>query len=133
MQTYYDNWNKLKQIINYYKKPLFCNQREIWWCSIGMNIGTEVYGKNELFERPVIILKVYNKETALILPITSKEKLGKYYFKIRFGFTNSFAVLSQSRTINTRRLSRKIGRLPKSDFRILLNNYSNSLQNETPL
>ncbi len=30
-------------------RPLF-NEREIWWCSIGINIGCETDGKNQLHE-----------------------------------------------------------------------------------
>jgi len=41
----HDNWNKLQKELSDKTDPIFCNKREIWWCSIGMNIGTELYGK----------------------------------------------------------------------------------------
>ena len=45
LDNLYDNWNSLKKHLA--KKPadVYCNTREIWWCSVGMNIGTELYGK----------------------------------------------------------------------------------------
>ncbi|MFA5871014.1 MAG: hypothetical protein WC842_03995 [Candidatus Paceibacterota bacterium] len=53
----FDSWNIQKKKINTREKVIFCNIREIWWCSLGVNIGSEEDGKNELFERPVLILK----------------------------------------------------------------------------
>jgi hypothetical protein len=47
-------------------------------------------------------MKVYNKETALIVPLTSKIKSGKYYSDVVFGNVTSRAVLSQARTISTK-------------------------------
>lgn len=123
----HDNWNKLQKELSNMTEPIFCNRREIWWCSIGMNIGTELYGKNELFERPVLIMKVYNKETALIVPLTSKIKFGKYYSDVVFGNVTSRAVLSQARTVSTKRLSRKLGRISKENFIEVKQKYIKSL------
>jgi len=81
-----------------------------------MNIGTELYGKNELFERPVLIMKVYNKETIFILPLTSKNKDGKYYVPIWVQDRTLCIVLSQGRTVSTKRLSRKVWRISESEF-----------------
>jgi len=128
----YDDWNNLKQIIASQAESPFCNQREIWWCSVGMNVGTELYGKNELFERPIIILKVYNIDTVLTLPITSSRKDGRYYYKIKFNLMNSSVVLSQPRTLSTKRLTRRISRLPESEFTTLLDKFISSIKNETP-
>lgn len=50
------------------------NEREIWWCSIGENIGFEGDGKNDMFERPVLILKKYNAEVFFGAPLTTSTK-----------------------------------------------------------
>jgi mRNA interferase MazF len=76
MENEYDSWNTVKKNIANNHKQVFCKTRDIWWCSVGMNIGTEIYGKNEMFERPILVLKVYNKETVLGLPLSTKIKLG---------------------------------------------------------
>ena len=123
----FNNWNTLKQQLSEREATTFCNKREIWWCSIGMNIGTELYGKNDLFERPVLVLKVYNKETIFVLPLTSKVKEGKYHVEVPLGGVTSCAVLSQGKTISTKRLSRKVGRVSKNDFRNIYNKYIQSL------
>ena len=127
MNDIYDDWNILKKNLSKKTRKVYCNKREIWWCSIGMNIGTELYGKNDLFERPVLILKVYNKETILVVPLTSKVKEGIYYSAVALGNVISRAVLSQSRTINTKRLSRKVGRISKQNFSDVLKNYLKSI------
>ena len=88
-----------------------------------MNIGTELYGKNELFERPVLILKVYNKETVMIVPLTSKIRNDKYHSRVTLGDVDSNAILSQVRTISTKRLSRKVGRISKENFEEIKSKY----------
>ncbi len=82
MQKNFDTWNSIKKNINLKKKEIFCNQREIWWCSIGLNIGSEEDGKNELFERPVLIIKVFNRDTLRVIPLTSKNKQDEHHIQI---------------------------------------------------
>ncbi|MEI8249363.1 MAG: type II toxin-antitoxin system PemK/MazF family toxin [Candidatus Taylorbacteria bacterium] len=117
----------MKQKLSTKKAVIFCNEREIWWCSIGMNIGTELFGKNELYERPVLIFKVYNRETVTIIPLTSNRKEGVYYSDITVNSFTSQVVLSQVRVISTKRLSRKIGRISKENFFEIKNKYLHSL------
>lgn len=56
----FDLWNSFKKILsvkiseNAEKKILF-KEGEIWWASIGYNLGEEVCGKGEKFRRPVIV------------------------------------------------------------------------------
>lgn len=127
MQKDFDTWNKVKKGLEKNETKIFANVRDIWWSSIGLNIGTELCGKNEFFERPVLVMKVFNKTTLKVIPLTSKEKLGKYYFKLDFNNIKSYASLSQIKTISTKRLSRKMGRLDKKQFEDLVSFYKSSL------
>ena len=34
---------------------------ELWWCSIGINVGVEIFGKGPDAVRPVVIFKKINK------------------------------------------------------------------------
>ena len=104
MKKDFDNWNKLKKQLEINETKIFANVRDIWWCSIGLNVGTELCGKNEFFERPVLVIKVFNKDTIKVVPLTSKEKSGRYYFELNFNGIKSYASLSQVKTISTRRL-----------------------------
>ncbi len=58
------------------KKVLF-KEGEIWWCSIGMNVGTEIFGKGRRFTRPVLVFKKFGSYSFLGIPITSQEKEGE--------------------------------------------------------
>ncbi len=75
----FEKWNLLQKQIETNLPPFF-HEREIWWCSLGANIGVEEDGKNELFERPVLILRKFNKEMCWGLPLTTRKKEGPFYF-----------------------------------------------------
>ena len=60
----FDNWNIKKKILDKNDVDdlkIFFNNRQIWWCAVGNNIGLEQNGKGENFERPVLIFKKFNK------------------------------------------------------------------------
>jgi len=111
------HWTKAKIHIHASDIRNFPRERQIWWASLGQNIGVEINGKNEIFERPVLVIKRYNDQFSLIVPISSKIKEGKYYFQ----FTNyrgerNAIILSQIRAISNKRFIRKIGKLNSADY-----------------
>lgn len=117
----YDNWNLLKKKLNERKTyPLF-KEREIWWCSIGINIGVETNGKNKLFNRPVLILKKFNENIFWGIPLTSKIKKGKFYynFYIANKTSESCAMLLQLKVFTSKRLGSKIGLIEAEEFMML--------------
>lgn len=117
----FDGWNELKKLLDNRKISVYCHEKEIWWCSLGLNIGCEENGKNVNFERPVLILKKFNKEMLWILPMTSKIKKNKYYFKIFYRGRCYSIILSQLRLISNKRLLRKIRLIKTNDFRKIKN------------
>jgi mRNA interferase MazF len=58
----FDTWNEEKKIVNERRidENLFFYDREVWWCSVGINVGIEADGKNSNFERPILVLKKFN-------------------------------------------------------------------------
>lgn len=112
----FNKWNVLKQQIEFNFKHRFCKKRDIWWCSIGVNIGYEIYGKNFLAERPILVLRVFGKETACIAPLTSSVDKSDFNYPLIFNKITSTIKLSQVRVVSTKRLSRKIGRLDATQF-----------------
>lgn len=116
MKKDFDKWNFLKKDINNNNRTPYFHSREIWWCSLGLNIGEEIDGKNNNFERPVLIIKVYNRKTLLILPLTSKNKNDKYHFNIESKQKTVYAKITQMRVISSKRLLRKIGTIDKNVF-----------------
>lgn len=84
------------------------HEREIWWCSLGENLGFEQDGKNEHFERPVLILKKFSHDVFLGIPMTSTKKNHPFYFPYKFHGGEGSFVLSQARILSVKRLQRKI-------------------------
>lgn len=110
-------WTQLKiQLEETKKHEIFFCEREIWWASIGSNIGFEEDGKHELFERPVLILYKFNLELFWALPMSSKQKVGKYYFPCFFNKERYVILLSQLRLLSSKRLTRKIRTLSETEF-----------------
>lgn len=105
-------WIKLKEKLhnNKHTPPLF-KEGEIWWCSLGENIGSEINGKSNLFSRPVLIFKKLSKSTFLGLPTSSQDRKGSWYVQITLGSVKSVVILSQARLLDYKRLSSKIAEL----------------------
>lgn len=126
----FNTWNDLKKSIEHkhgeHGGEAYAYPREIWWCSLGVNIGAEIDGKNENFERPVLIVRVYNKNSMLVLPVTSKEKVDEFHYKIIVLAKNAktgelydkpvWVKLTQARMISNKRLLRKVDVIPAIDF-----------------
>jgi len=49
-------------------------EREVWWCITGVNVGVEIAGKHELFLRPVVVIRKFNKHMALIVPTNNTKQ-----------------------------------------------------------
>ena len=113
----FDEWNKNKKEIHFKNENKFFHEREIWWCSLGTNIGFEQDGTGPTGERPVLILKGLSRLVCLIVPLTTSEKKNPYNFSLEsIGGRKSFAIISQIRLIDTKRLINKIGFLDKKIF-----------------
>ncbi len=112
----FDTWNIQKKKIQLSEFLGFIHEREIWWCSLGLNIGDEEDGKNEKFERPVLVLKKFNRRIVLAVPLTTKIKDNPYYFTFTHDDIKFALILSQVRLISTSRLSRRIRKIDSALF-----------------
>ncbi|MDO8562101.1 MAG: type II toxin-antitoxin system PemK/MazF family toxin [bacterium] len=113
----FDVWNEWKKKLHASERYVLFHEREIWWCSLGLNIGFEQDGTNDLFERPVLIVKKFNRDVLWVLPLTRSGKKNRYYVPITVGDANSAVILSQLRLISSRRLQRYMHKLPKGQFK----------------
>jgi mRNA interferase MazF len=104
----YQHWHTQKQILESTEMKHLFHEREIWWCSIGENIGFEQDGKNIHFERPVLILKKFSPDVFFGIPMTSAQKNHPFYFPYQLHETKGSFILSQARLWSTKRLQRKI-------------------------
>jgi mRNA interferase MazF len=111
------SWHSKKEFLNSLETRPFFHEREVWYCHMGVNVGSEQDGKGLTFVRPVIIIKKFNNEIFWAIPLTSAIKKTEYYFIACFdGHRASSAILSQIRLIDAKRLSHKIHTLPHGDF-----------------
>lgn len=114
----FDEWIHVKEKLHFkIHKPPLVSEGEIWWASLGENVGWEINGKSALFSRPVIIYKKLARGLYLAIPSTTQERKGTWFVSFRQQKKLTFACLHQIRTIDFRRLSSKLGRLDDSDFR----------------
>jgi len=121
MKKDFDQWNNRKKKTHEEEKCLIFYEREVWWCIAGVNIGVEIDGKHDLFLRPSIVIRKFNKDMALIIPTTAQDKHGKYYLIVGGDDGKSYnACLSQIRVISSKRLFRKIGTISEEDYQKLI-------------
>lgn len=111
-------WMAFKQRLQEHDtSSVFFNEREVWWCAIGANISDEQDGKGGRFERPVLILRKFNRHVFLGIPLTSRPKHGRYYFPLgKVRGRDNIAILSQVRLCDRKRRLSKIDMVPKGAF-----------------
>ena len=112
----FDQWNIVKKSLQQRDKLEFFNERQIWWCNIGQNLGSEVYGKGETFTRPVLIYKKLSRELFLALPLSTKIKRGTWYVSIRFHRQTVAVLLNQARILDKKRLVARLGQVSGGNF-----------------
>ena len=117
MKKDFDKWNTKKKEIHNQKSAVFCHPREIWWCALGYNVGFEQDGTGKNFDRPIVVIRVFNLNVFFGVALTGNKKTGKYYFPIgNIKGSEASVILSQVRLIDTKRLVRKIAVIDSNTF-----------------
>ena len=70
-------WMCLKEKVHggNHKAP-HVSEGDIWWISIGENVGSEINGKSALFSRPAVIYKKLSHGFYLVIPTTTQLREG---------------------------------------------------------
>ena len=116
MEKDFDKWNTVKKI-THTERPRLYTVREIWWCKLGINIGTEQDGKGEWYDRPCVIMRGFGPDACLVIPLTTSVR--EHPLRAPVGLVEgkeARANLSQIRVVDARRLTRKVGFLEKKVF-----------------
>ena len=123
----FDIWNNLKKILSKKtdtsilgNKKLF-KEGEIWWASIGYNLGEEVYGKGPNFRRPIIVFRKLTSSSCIAIPLTSKIKDGNWYHKFEMDGELRFAMMHQMRILSTVRFESRMSTMSQKDIVALKN------------
>ncbi len=112
----FDGWNEVKKH-THAEPPRLYTVREIWWCRLGENVGTEQNGTGDVFARPCIILRPFGPGACLVVPLTTSPR--EHPLRVPVGLVNgkqARANLSQMRVVDTRRFTLKIGFLSRNAF-----------------
>ena len=118
----FKDWNLEKiDLEDSMNESLIFNERDIWWCSIGVNLGDEQDGKNGLFERPILVIKKFNNRVAWVLPMSTKHKDNPYYRLIIYKGQTFSVILSQLRLVSVKRFRRFIRKISPLQFRDIKN------------
>jgi mRNA interferase MazF len=117
----FDAWNIQKKRTHSEESGVIFYEREVWWCVLGINVGVEIDGRHERFLRPAVVVRKFNKDMALVIPTTARDKTGKYYLAVSGEDKRRYiACLSQLRVISSKRFYRKIGTISQSEYKSLL-------------
>lgn len=80
----FDEWNVVKSDLHARGTFRKIKEGDVWWCSIGENIGVEINGKQNFFLRPVLVLKKLSGFGFMGIPLTSQSHDGSWYVPFVF-------------------------------------------------
>ncbi len=110
-------WCKVKLNLSKQESRIIFKERDVWWCSIGMNIGEEIFGKGPRFMRPVLIFRKFTHNSFLGLPLTLIERHGSWYVEIPLRQEKRWVLLHQARVLDKKRLSNRIATLDPEAYK----------------
>lgn len=123
----FDEWNSIKKGLDTKLKIVIPKEREVYWASIGENVGYEQNGKGNIFSRPVLIIKRFSKNMFFGVPLSTKTRKGSFFYNFRFLDETSNALIVQGRLFDTRRLENRLGMIDKVDFENIKRNLKDLL------
>lgn len=126
----FDVWAIQKKILDERKLPdtFFFLEREIWWTAIGVNVGNEIDGKNENFERPVLILKKLDSNNFIGIPISTKNNLREIKHTTSYHKGERYILLKQIRHFSAKRLLKFAVQMDEEEFLIVKDKVINVLR-----
>ena len=117
MSKDFDKWTVVKKQCQDSLHRLQFKERDVWWCKLGVNVGDEQDGKGDLFLRPVLVIKKFNKNVFVGLPLSTVIKdNNSFYHKFKFKGKDQSVIISQIKLIDSKRLSHKLGAIYQKDF-----------------
>lgn len=115
-EKYFNEWNEVKKQINNSQNPPEPREGEVWFCSLGVNIGREQDGKHKYFERPILVVRRWMKDCFLGVPLSTKIKHGNYYTHIHVQDYLRTVLLIQMKLIDSHRLIRYLTTVSEIDL-----------------
>lgn len=88
MIKHFIDWIITKIIIDKKERLVQIKEGEVYWCSLGADIGDEENSKGKIFRRPVLVFKKFNNNIFWGILLSTKIKDNKYYIKVKLKNTN---------------------------------------------
>ncbi len=115
----FDDWNDKKKRLHASRPNILFKEGQIWWCSLGVNVGEEVLGKGPMYLRPAIVLRKVTHTSCVVIPTTTQAKYGSWYYPLEINNLKRWAMMHQIRYISSKRLRNRESTIPSVDFRAL--------------
>ncbi|MBP7846022.1 MAG: type II toxin-antitoxin system PemK/MazF family toxin [Candidatus Pacebacteria bacterium] len=116
MKKDFDKWNTKKKSLEERNKKFLFKTGDIWWCSVGLNVGAESCGKGEIFRRPVLVLKKLSANSFIGIPLSTQKKEGSWFCGISILGEVQYVLLYQVRMFSANRFQRRLTTLDDGDF-----------------
>jgi mRNA-degrading endonuclease toxin of MazEF toxin-antitoxin module len=113
----FDKWSEQKKKFENTTSGFLFSTGEIWWCSVGLNVGVESCGKGEKYQRPVLVLKKLSRSSFIGIPLSTQKKEGTWFEEITILNEIRYALLYQIRLFSTSRFQRRLTTLDVKDFK----------------
>ena len=120
-------WFEIKPKLNEEKQRPPFQEREVWMCHFGTNIGFELDGKNDELLRPVVVFKKLSHETFLAIPLSGHQKIGSWYSPSCVNGKDGRYCLNQIRMIDAKRLKYCVEQITSNDFKKLKSDFDTFL------
>lgn len=112
------SWHNKKSKLDLAERRPYFHEGEVWYASLGLNIGYEQDGKGAEYLRPVLIVRKFNNDICWIVPLTHTSKDTIHYVHIKVLGKSSTAILSQLKLLDARRFSHMIDKISDEDFKL---------------
>ena len=103
------------------QKTLAVKRGEIFWCYLGINVGSEQNGAGSKLTRPVVVIAIFSDRFFLVAPLTTKKHEGDWYLNI--AFNDSCVILNQIRPVDIKRLRQGIGNITDQELNEIIDKY----------
>lgn len=126
----FDEWNEVKKKLDSALVPKYPSAGKIYWCSVGCNVGREVYGKGDKFRRPVLVLNAFKNGMFFGVPLSSKlkNKSGFLFYKFKDSKDREqVALFGQAKNFDTKRILQYMGKISKKELKIMREKFSQSI------
>jgi mRNA-degrading endonuclease toxin of MazEF toxin-antitoxin module len=112
-------WHDKKSKLDLIEQRPHFHEREVWYASLGLNIGFEQDGKGTEYLRPVLIIRKFNNDICWVVPLTHTLKDTVHYAHITVLDKSSTAILSQLKLLDVKRFSHMIDKISDEDFKLV--------------